>query len=305
MTGSAILAAVACVQEKPRSAAPAARKKAGLWAMPIRSVGWRGPVKAVKPGRETVMRSMSCAREIAFSRGICGGLGERMVGMAAGHELDRHVGDDVPALPQIARRDGAARGAVLPAIDFEKSQAGFEDPLLGPVAALCRKRRLDAEHRRQPGMILARDAGVRRRHQPADRGGRERDRLRHTRGIELQQPPGGDRAAKDRGKAAMKPAGAEAGGDRFADAPGRLVAEDDRRQHILAAGAGPLGEGERGGHERRAGMDDIAQVAVVGGRGVAHHRIDPRRLGDRQFRRPRRTIATPRAPRPARARARG
>jgi hypothetical protein len=29
-------------------------------AMPMRSVGWRGPVNAVKPGRDTVMLSTSC-----------------------------------------------------------------------------------------------------------------------------------------------------------------------------------------------------------------------------------------------------
>ena len=186
--------------------------------MPIKSVGWRGPVKALKPGRETVMLSIVLRREIAFSRGVCGGLGERMVGMAAGTSLIAMSVTMSQLRPGRVSRRRRPR-PVLPAIGFEKSQAGFEDSLLCPVAALCRERRLDAEHRRQPGMILARGAGVRRRHQPADRGGRERDRLRHARGIELQQPPGGDRAAEDRGDAAMKPAGAETGRDRFADRP--------------------------------------------------------------------------------------
>ena len=79
----------------------------------------------------------------------------------------------------------------------------------------------------------------------------------------------------------MKTARAEAGCDRFPDAPRRLIAEDDRRQHVLSAGAGPLGNGECGGGEGRAGVNDIAQVAVVGSRGVTRDGIDLRGFGHR------------------------
>jgi len=61
----------------------------------------------------------------------------------------------------------------------------------------------------------------------------------------------------------VKAAAAEARGNRFADTPGRLVAEDDCRQHVLPPGAGSLGGGKRGGDEGRAGMHDVPQVAVV------------------------------------------
>jgi hypothetical protein len=81
----------------------------------------------------------------------------------------------------------------------------------------------------------------------------------------------------------VKAAVAKAGRDRRADASRRLIAEDDCRQYVLAAGAAALGHGKRGRDERRAGMDDVAQIAVVGGRGVAHRGIDPRGVGHRQF----------------------
>ena len=81
----------------------------------------------------------------------------------------------------------------------------------------------------------------------------------------------------------MKSTGAKAGCDRIANAPGRLVAEDDCRQHVFAVRTGPFGHRKRRGHENRTGMDNVAQVAVVGSRRVAHHRIDLRRLGYRQF----------------------
>src|SRR5258708_20637566 len=103
--------------------------------------------------------------------------------MAAWYELDGHVRDDVPALPQVTGNTGATRGAFDAAIDLEEPLTGFEDALCGSVAALCCKSRLDAEHRRQPGVILAGDAGVRRRHQPADRAA-ERAGDQHRRGLD-------------------------------------------------------------------------------------------------------------------------
>src|ERR1700745_3159920 len=50
-----------------------------------------------------------------------------------------------------------------------------------------------------------------------------------------KERPGGDAPAKSPTQAAVKAAVAEAGGDRLADAPRRLVAENDRRQHLGAA----------------------------------------------------------------------
>ncbi len=67
----------------------------------------------------------------------------------------------------------------------------------------------------------------------ADQG----NRLSHLRRIEVHEPAGGDSTGKDRDETAVKTARAEAGCDRFADAPRRLIAEDDRCQHLLSAGA--------------------------------------------------------------------
>ena len=107
--------------------------------------------------------------------------------------------------------------------------------------------------------------------------------LGHLRRVETEQPPGGDRTGKDRDEAPVKAPGAEAWGDRFADAPRRFVAENDRRQHLLSPGAAALGHGERSGDEGCAGMDDVAQIAVVGRRGVARYGVDLRGIGHRQF----------------------
>ena len=81
----------------------------------------------------------------------------------------------------------------------------------------------------------------------------------------------------------MKAPGTQARRNRLANAPRRLVAQDDGGQHVLAAGACALRHGERGGDQRGAGMDDIPQVAVIGGRSVTHDRVDPCGLGNRQL----------------------
>ena len=81
----------------------------------------------------------------------------------------------------------------------------------------------------------------------------------------------------------MKPTFAELRADRVADATRRLVAEHDCRQHVAAAGASSLGEGETCRGQRRTAMDDGAQIAIVGSSGVAHHGVDLRRLGGREF----------------------
>jgi hypothetical protein len=61
-------------------------------------------------------------------------------------------------------------------------------------------------------MVFARDAGVGRGGEPADRGRRQGDRLRCTRRVEVQQPRRGDRGGKDRGMAAVEAALAKARG---------------------------------------------------------------------------------------------
>ena len=86
-----------------------------------------------------------------------------MVRMAAGHELDAHVGEDAPALAEIAGDLGDV-GPV--AIDFEKTTLGFEDALLGKEAHAGRLRRIHAEHGGEPCVIFAGEAGIGRCVQP-------------------------------------------------------------------------------------------------------------------------------------------
>ncbi len=76
---------------------------------------------------------------------------------------------------------------------------------------------------------------------------------------------------------------AELRADRSADAPRGLVAADHRRQHLATARAKALGQRQRGGGQRRAAMDDGAQIAVVRRGGVAHHRVDLRRSAAGSF----------------------
>ena len=132
-------------------------------------------------------------------------------------------------------------------------------------------------------MVFARHAGVGRGGEPADRGRRQGDRLSHLFAIQPQQPRGCDGGGENSDQAAVKPVSAKAWSDRLADPSGSLVAEHDRRENILAAGAGPLGHGEAGGGQRRAGMNDVAQVAVVAGGAVTHHRVYLRRIGQWQL----------------------
>ena len=195
--------------------------------------------------------------------------------MAARHQLDGHVGDDVPGLAQLSDH---AR-AVCPAVNLEEAAVGLENAFFCLVPALGCECRLNAEHRGQPGMIFAGDAGVCRCRQPADRRRREGDGLGQAGRVELQQPPGGDCAAKDRDKAAVESARPEGGRDRLADATRRLIAENDCRQHIFAAGTGAFRHSECRGDQGRAGMHDVSQVAVVGRSRIAHHGIDLGRLG--------------------------
>ncbi len=124
--------------------------------------------------------------------------------MPARHELDGHVRDDVPLAPQVVRHAGAVRAA----IDFKEALARFEDALFRHIPLLRRERGVHPQHRRQPGVILTGHARVRRSHEPAHRGRGQGDGLGHVGRVKPQQPPGGDRAGKDRHEAAVKTPGA-------------------------------------------------------------------------------------------------
>ena len=81
----------------------------------------------------------------------------------------------------------------------------------------------------------------------------------------------------------MKALAAKTGRNGFPNAARRLVAEDNRGYNLLATGARALRHGKRSGGQRGASVDDIPQVAVIGGRRVTHHRIDPGGIDDRQL----------------------
>ena len=81
----------------------------------------------------------------------------------------------------------------------------------------------------------------------------------------------------------MKAPGAKAGRNRFTKASGRLIAKHNGRQHIFAAGPDAFGERQRRGCQRRARMHDVAQVAIIGRRGIAQHGVASRDLRYRQF----------------------
>src|SRR5215472_720788 len=60
---------------------------------------------------------------------VGGGLGEGVVGMAARHQLDCHIGNNVPALAQITGDAITGYSGVYASINLEKSIAGFENAL--------------------------------------------------------------------------------------------------------------------------------------------------------------------------------
>src|ERR1700730_3236362 len=67
-------------------------------------------------------------------------------------------------------------------------------------------------------------------------------------------------------------------------AVGPGVPQHDRGSQVRTGLAGTLSHGECAGDEGRTGMYDVAQVAIVRRRGIAHHGIDLRGIGHRQFR---------------------
>src|SRR3989304_469946 len=67
----------------------------------------------------------------------------------------------------------------------------------------------------------------------------------------------------------------EASRKRPADAPGSFIAGDQSAQQIFTCGANVLARGKPRCDDRRARMRDVPEVAVVGGRSVAEHGVDP------------------------------
>ena len=61
----------------------------------------------------------------------------------------------------------------------------------------------------------------------------------------------------------METAVFETGRDGFADTSRRFVTQYHRRQHRFAIGGLSLGEAQGSGGQRRAGMHDSAQIAIV------------------------------------------
>jgi len=111
---------------------------------------------------------------------------------------------------------------------------------------------------------------------------RPRDRLRQLFRIQSQQVARRDCRREHRTEAAVEAAAAKPR-DRFADAPGRFITEHHRRQHRRAIGTVAFRERQRGRGQWRAAMHDVAQVAVIGGRGIARHGIRLRCIGNRKF----------------------
>ena len=79
----------------------------------------------------------------------------------------------------------------------------------------------------------------------------------------------------------MKATRAEPRRDRLADPAGGLITADNRSQYRLAADTVAFSQRQRNRGERRAGMNDVAKVAVIRRSGVAHHRIRLRGIGNR------------------------
>src|SRR5439155_23900134 len=98
--------------------------------------------------------------DVTVARGIGGRFRERVIGVAARHELYGHISHDVPAPAEIAQGHGGRCGAVLATKGFEEAERHLENALLGAVAALGRARGLDPVHGCEARMVFASGAGV-------------------------------------------------------------------------------------------------------------------------------------------------
>ena len=112
----------------------------------VRHVDQVGRVDGTSKRRDTRPRKGNSfdviRRDLARPGRIGGCLSERMGGMAAGDQLDGHVGGDVPGVSQAA---GHAR-AVGVTVDGKKSPLRLEDTLFGDISHLCGECSLYAQH---------------------------------------------------------------------------------------------------------------------------------------------------------------
>src|SRR5215472_12724979 len=86
--------------------------------------------------------------DVRLFRGIRGGLCERVIGMPARYQLDRHVGDDVPAPTKVTSDATARRTTVDAAVNLKEPVAGLKNGFFSLVSALSGQRRFESEHRR-------------------------------------------------------------------------------------------------------------------------------------------------------------
>src|SRR5881396_4337082 len=99
--------------------------------------------------------------------------------MTTGHQLDRHVRGDVPRLAEIFRHVLQ----VISAVSGEKAARHLQHVFLGHQPLVRGECRMDAEHRRESRVILARHAGVGGHHQASDRSEEHTSELQSLRTI--------------------------------------------------------------------------------------------------------------------------
>ena len=116
--------------------------------------------------------------------------------------------------------------------------------------------------------------------QPGGEGGDGRERVREALAVELEQLGGGRGGAEAADGAGVVPVLVVRAAHRRADAGRDLVADDHRAQERFAARAARLGERERGGNGRRAGVIDAVAEDVVDLDRVRGRAVDQRRGAD-------------------------
>jgi hypothetical protein len=110
-------------------------------ALPHLAVRWQSSIlvrKASIPGNQEIKRRL----ESAGTGGFGGGFPEGMVGMPAGHELDRHVRDDIPAFAHAPQRDFGP-GRAIDAADALR--IGLIQEIAGPGGMDAALQRLTSE----------------------------------------------------------------------------------------------------------------------------------------------------------------
>ena len=126
MSGSVIFAALACSQLPAESVI-----RRGCGGEVCRAVRHVDQVRRMQRTRERRQAwtgnhdgvDIGCS-DMAVARGVGGGLSDCVVGMAARHELDRHVSDNVPAFSQALQRRGSASAAIGATERFEEPAPG-------------------------------------------------------------------------------------------------------------------------------------------------------------------------------------